>query len=428
MALNTGAIPAMIDSPTPTELTVSQLGSQGDGVAGTAAGPVYIPFALPGERVSVELNRERGRMVGLLEPSPQRIAPVCRHFGECGGCAMQHLEAGAYAEWKRQRVIGALATERIETEVETPRGFGLHSRRRATFTAVKAGGGLALGFRRASSHDIIDVEECPVLRPRLVAALPGLRALLARMLPLGEARVLLTEADNGLDVLVEAGAEGKRRKTMTPFTPAHAAAAEALGVIRLITDGNIVFSVAHPQITFAGVPVNLPPGAFLQAVAEAESTMTALAVEAIGKARAAADLFCGLGAFTFALAKKAAVTAVESEPEMLAALEEGARRAQGVKPIRPLRRDLMREPLSPPELAAFGAVLFDPPRAGAIAQAKALARSKVPVVVAVSCNPGTFARDARALIDGGYALKRVVPVDQFAFSPHVELLAVFRRT
>ncbi|MEJ2118876.1 MAG: class I SAM-dependent RNA methyltransferase, partial [Alphaproteobacteria bacterium] len=357
--------------------------------------------------------------------------PVCRHFGECGGCSLQHMELRSYHAWKRQRVEDALAAEHIAIaggdEVAPLRTFPLGTRRRATLAASKTGSALQLGFRRAASHDIVPLAECPVLAPRIVAALPGLGELLARLLPQGETRVSLTAADNGLDVALEPASP---RAKFAKLTSTMGAAAETLGVVRITgAEGGLIFSATQPQVTLAGVAVDLPPGAFLQAVAEAEEAMAELAAEAIGKTRTAADLFCGLGTFTFALARRASVTAVENDPASLTALEAAARRTQGLKPIKTLRRDLLREPLSPVELAAFGAVLFDPPRAGALAQAKMLAqaRSKVPVVVAVSCNPATFARDARALIDGGYTLQRVTPVDQFVFSPHVEVVAAFTR-
>lgn len=406
------------------ELIIARLGAQGDGVADTPEGPIYVPFTLPGERVVADIESGRRQLVEVLEPSPLRQAPLCKHFGACGGCALQHLGVEAYREWKRQRVVETLAQERIEAEVEPVLNAGtdVGVRRRAALSAVKAGGKLTLGFRRAHSHDLIDIEECPVLLPRLAASLPALRELLARLLPAGEARILLTAADNGLDVVIESDA-GK----LSQFTPALAGLVDALGIIRIAHGGDLVFSAAQPKITLAGVPVDLPPGAFLQASAEAENAIATLAVTAIGKARSVADLFCGAGTFTFALARKAAVTAVESDRTLLAALENAARRASGLRPVKTLRRDLMREPLSPLELNAFDAVLFDPPRAGAYAQAKTLAASRVPKVVAVSCNPATFARDARVLLDGGFSLERVVPADQFVFSAHVELVAVFAR-
>jgi 23S rRNA (uracil1939-C5)-methyltransferase len=233
----------------------------------------------------------------------------------------------------------------------------------------------------------------------------------------------VTACDNGLDVTIDAARAGLRR-----MTPAIGQAAEASGIIRITLADDPVFSAAAPKVTIAGAAIELPPGAFLQASAEAEAAMAAIAAETVGKARKIADLYSGLGAFSFALARKAAVTAVELDRRLLAALAAGARSTQGLKPIRVLARDLAREPLSPTELNGFDAVLFDPPRAGAPAQARALAKSRVKTIVAVSCNPASFAKDARALIDGGYALERLVPVDQFVYSAHIEVVAAFSRS
>jgi 23S rRNA (uracil1939-C5)-methyltransferase len=406
------------------ELTVAHLGNQGDGIAETESGAVYLPFTLPGERIIAEVEGSRGRLVSVEEAAPERIAPICRHFGECGGCALQHLDRQPYLDWKRQRVIAALSMEGIDAPVEPVLAVGAHTRRRATFSALRVKGApLLLGFRKAQSHDLIDIGECPVLLPASETSLLGVRRLLDDLLPAGEARILVTACDNGLDLNIETAPNPLR-----PLTPAIAHAAEALGIVRITLGEDPVLTTATPWVTCGDVPVDLPPRAFLQASADAEAAMAAIAVEALGKARKVADLFCGLGAFSFALARKAAVTAIEIDRRLIAALELAARHAQGLKPIRTLVRDLMREPLSPPELKDFDAVLFDPPRAGAIAQAKTLAKAEVPVVIAVSCNPASFAKDARALIDGGYSLGRVVPVDQFTYSSHVELVAVFERT
>ncbi len=404
------------------ELTIDRLGAQGDGIAETPDGPVYVPFALPGERVAAELEKGRGAALELLTRSPERVAPICGHFGVCGGCALQHLERGAYMEWKRQRVVEALRLEGIDTAVEPVRFFGPHSRRRAAFSAVKMGGALTFGYRWAHSHEIVGLRECPVLAPGFEAALPALRGVADALLPSGEARIVVTACDNGLDVDIEPRA-GKLR----PFTPALGALTEAAGIVRLTAGGEPLFSIAAPVVGLAGVAVELPPGAFLQASGEAEAAMADIAMQALGKARTVADLFCGLGTFSFAMARRASVTAVENDRSLLGALDAASRRAQGLKPIRPLARDLMREPLSATELNAFDAVLFDPPRAGALAQAGTLAKSRVPQLIAMSCNPASFARDARALIGGGYRLERVVPIDQFVFSAHVELVAVFTR-
>jgi 23S rRNA (uracil1939-C5)-methyltransferase len=404
------------------EAEIARLGSQGDGIVETGAGPVYIPFTLPGERVAAEVEGERGALLDVLQPSPDRIAPICRHFGACGGCALQHLEATRYREWKRQRVVDALAQQRIDAEVAPILAFPPHTRRRAAFTASRSGRDMLFGFRRALSHEVIDIAESPIMAPPIENALPALRSLCAALIPQGEARVLVTACDNGLDVLIEA--EGKHRPVLST---AIAGVVQEAGIIRVAFGRDMLVSTAPARVTLSGVAVELPPGAFLQAVPQAEQAMAQLVVAAVGKARKVADLFCGLGTFTFALAAKAAVTAVEADAALLAALAAGARHASGLKPITPLRRDLMREPLSWQELKVFDAVVFDPPRAGSIAQAQALAKSKVARVVAVSCNPATFARDARVLIDGGYRLTRVTPIDQFVFSPHVEVVATFIR-
>jgi 23S rRNA (uracil1939-C5)-methyltransferase len=404
------------------ELSVSRLGAQGDGIAETGEGPVFVPFTLPGERVVADVEKGRGRLFDLLLRSPQRAEPICRHFGVCGGCALQHLEQNTYLEWKRQRLADALRIERIDAPVEPVRVFGPHTRRRAAFAAIKSASGLAFGYRRAQSHDIVDLHECPLLLPGFEAALPALRKLIDTLLRPGEARITVTACDNGLDVDIEAVA-GKLR----PFTSAHGKEAEAAGIIRLTAGGDPLFSIAAPRVSLAGVPVEPPPGAFLQASSAAEIAMAGIAMEALGKARKVADLFCGLGTFSFAMARRASVTAAENDRTLLLALDAASRRVQGIKPIKTLARDLMREPLSTAELHAFDAVLFDPPRAGALAQASALAKSRVPKVIAISCNPASFARDARTLIDGGYMLQRIVPIDQFVFSAHVELVAIFTR-
>jgi 23S rRNA (uracil1939-C5)-methyltransferase len=404
------------------ELTIDRLGSRGDGIANAEAGPVYVPFALPGERVAAEMEGERGRILEILQPSPDRRDPLCSHFGQCGGCAVQHLEWQHYLDWKRARIIEALSLEGIAFEPEPIRAFGAHTRRRAVFAAVKNGGTVTLGFRRALSRDLIELSECPVLLPRMEAAIPALRDCLAEILPPGEARIQVTACDNGFDINIDCGAARVR-----PITTTLGRAAEKLCILRITERDEPLMTIDTPKITIGGVEADLPPQAFLQASTEAEGAMAEIAIEAVGKAKKIADLYCGLGAFTFALGRKARVTAVEIDKTLLSALSVAAGRAKGRKPINTIVRNLAVEPLAPMELATYDAVLFDPPRAGALAQAKALAKSRVPIVVAVSCNPVSFVKDARALIDGGYTLKRLVPVDQFVFSSHVELVAVFTK-
>ncbi len=406
------------------EVTIDRLGAQGDGVAEGPDGAVFVPFALPGERVRVEPDAD-GRHADLLEvlaASPERVAPVCPHFGECGGCALQHLEPGAYLAWKRDLVVHALKSRGLEAEVEPVRPVPLGSRRRATLTLGRNRDGIVLGYRRARSHDLIDIEVCPILSPDIVTRLPKLKSALGPLLgSKREARIGITETATGLDVVVD----GVRPKQSALAGLARQTA--GLGAARVTVAGDSLLPGAPPSVRFGPAAVRLPPGAFLQASAEAEAVMTELVLEGAGQPKRLADLFAGLGTFTFALAAAAKVDAFETDDAALAALEEAVRHTPKLKPVRCVPRDLFRNPLGPKELDRYDAVVFDPPRAGAAEQAEQLAKSKVKRLVAVSCNPGTLARDLRILVDGGYRITRVVPVDQFLFSAHVEVVAHLER-
>jgi len=405
------------------EMEIARLGAQGDGIAEGPDGPLFVPFTLPGERARVVVS-EDGKHAALLEvldPSPERIDPVCPHFGTCGGCALQHFEEGAYLAWKRELVVQALRSRGLDAEVEDVRPVSLGSRRRATFSLGRDGQGVVLGYRRARSHDLIDIEMCPILSPGIVARLPKLKAALAPLLGgKREARVGVTETETGLDIVVE----GVRPKESALVRLAGEAG--ALGVAR-ITVGGEGLMLAPPTVRFGPAQVKLAPGAFLQASPQAEAVMTALVTDAVAGAKRIADLFAGLGTFTFGLAQTSAVDAYETDEAALGALVEAARHTPKLKPVRALARDLFRSPLGGKDLDRYDAVVFDPPRAGAAAQSELLAKSKVKRLVAVSCNPGTLARDLRLLVDGGYRLTRVVPVDQFLFSSHVEVVAHLTR-
>ncbi len=282
--------------------------------------------------------------------------------------------------------------------------------------------GPLLGYHRARSHELIDIAVCPVLSPRIVARLPKFKQAFALLLGgKREAKVGITETDSGLDIVVE----GVR--PVPAATAAFVGQARALGVARLTVDGESIAMEGDPEVDLSGAKVRLPPGAFLQASRESESALVELVRDGVGAAKRVADLFAGLGTFTFALARAAAVDAFEADEAALSALAEAARRTPKLKPVRSFARDLFRAPLSPKELQAYDAVVFDPPRAGASAQAKELAASRVSKLVAVSCNPGTLARDLRILVDGGYRITRIVPVDQFLFSPHIEAVAHLER-
>lgn len=406
------------------EVEIARLGARGDGVAEGADGPIYVPFALPGERarIAVEPGGDRAELLAVLRPSPDRIEPVCRHFGICGGCAVQHLGQAAYLDWKRAKVVAALRSRGLDSEVEPVRTVPLGGRRRASLALARGKDGPTLGYRRARSHQLIDIAVCPVLSPGIVARLANLKAALVRLLGgEREARVSVTETLSGLDIVLDG------TKPAPAALAAFAGGAAPLGVARLTCDGESIGPVAAPEIDLAGVSVRLPPGAFLQASGEAEAVMAGLVRDGVGDAKRIADLFAGLGTFTFALARQAAVDAFEQDEAALHALAEASRRTPGLKPVRTFARDLFRAPLGVKELNGYEALVFDPPRAGAAAQATMLAKSKVPRLVAVSCNPGTLARDLRILADGGYRIARVAPVDQFLFSPHVEVVAELER-
>jgi 23S rRNA (uracil1939-C5)-methyltransferase len=379
---------------------------------------------LPGERVRAEME-EDGKHAALLEVlarSPDRRDPICPHFGVCGGCALQHLEEGAYLVWKRDLVVQALRSRGLDSEVEPVRPVPLGSRRRATLALGRTQDGLALGYRRARSHDLIDIAVCPILSPAIVARLPNLKAALGPLLGgRREARVGITETETGLDIVVD----GVRPQEAA--LAKLASEAVRLGIARVTVGDESLIPCAPPAVRFGPAEVRLPPGAFLQASGHAEQVMVALVRDGVGRAKRIADLFAGLGTFSLALAGGAAVDAFEADEAALAALTEAARHTPKLKPVRALPRDLFRAPLGQAELATYDAVVLDPPRAGAAAQAEQLAKSKVKTLVAVSCNPGTLARDLRLLVDGGYRITRVVPVDQFLFSAHVEVVAHLTR-
>lgn len=410
-------------------LTIDALGAQGEGVADRDGHKIFVPYTLPGEQVDAEVDGERGKLVRITAASPDRIAPVCQHFGICGGCSLQHVATEVYHAFKRDQVINALKSRGFGNDIEVapliPVAAG--SRRRAALAATRVGQDVRLGYHIARSHTILAIEECPLLRPAIVAALPSLRALMALLLSRrGTAEVHVTETGNGLDVAITGGSAEigtNRRASLGHWI------AGIPKVVRLTVDGEQIGARSAVVVDCSGHAVALPPASFLQAVPEAEAQMIRLlrtAVAATKPKDRIADLFAGLGAFTLALAARNEVVAVEWDKASVAALSKAARQP-GLRKIEVLRRDLFREPMSARELEPFAAVVFDPPRAGAQAQAAVLAASNVRTVVAVSCNPATFARDARLLVDGGYCLKRVMPIDQFLYSAHVELVAEFHR-
>lgn len=404
------------------ELLITRVGAQGDGVADGQGASVFVPFTLAGERVVADVDGERGRLVRILEPSAERVDPVCRYFGTCGGCSVQHMSSAAYRAWKRDLVVSAFAARGLDVDVDDVLEPG-GKRRRAVFSVERNDNGVAIGFYEAASHTLIAIEECPVLEPMIVAALPALSSLIAPLVSKRGARLTVTLTKSGLDVLLD----GIERRLTPDVRGRLALGASALRLARLAVGNDIVVETLPPFFAFGDADVVLPPGGFVQAVAQAEDAMVRRIGSAVGKVKAVADLFCGLGAFTFPLVARAKVLAFDGNQAAIEALNAAAKKATGLKPITARVRDLFREPLSPLELNEHDAIVFDPPRAGAEAQAQRLAKSKVKTVVAVSCNPATLARDARHLVDGGYKIESVTPVDQFVYSAHIEVVAVFRR-
>lgn len=349
---------------------------------------------------------------------------LCPHFGACGGCAHQDRTSADYLALKRSLVSDALARHGFGgVEILPLVSVPARSRRRASLQAVSQDGGIRIGFSARASHDIVDMQTCLVLRPKLVAAIAALRPVLSALLKDGEgAGVHLTETASGLDLALEL-----KRALKPPQIAMLARWAEEAGIARITAGGQIAALLAPPAVRLADVDVLLPPKTFLQPTREGEAVLQRLVREGAGKAKRVADLFSGCGTFALALAPAAQVHCVESDAAALAALAEGVRHAQGLKPVATERRDLVKLPLTPPELKPYDAVVLDPPRAGALEQVRMLAASAVKRVVYVSCNPQTFARDARVLGDAGFAMGAVTPVDQFLWSDHVELAATFTR-
>jgi len=413
------------NAPALQTLRIEAIGAQGDGLA---AGPVYAPLTLPGELVSASLAGERAELVDIIEPSPDRVAAPCRHFGDCGGCALQHWASAPYLAWKAEQVRQALGRERIETEIApvfaTPPGV----RRRMALHARRDGGQVRVGLKARRSWRLVEITSCVIAEPKLVAALPALKALAEPFLqhPRSAPSLHVTWTASGLDVDVT-GVE-RRSGGLSADARAKAARVAAAGDIARVTlAGELIYQSRAPLVRIGPATVALPAGGFLQASVEAEAAMGQMVTDAVAGAARVADLFCGVGTFTFRLAQTAAVQAADASAPAVRALLQAIGSAPGLKAITAEARDLARRPLLAMEMKKLDAVVFDPPRAGAAEQAREIAASKVPLAVGVSCNAASFARDARILADAGFVLSKVHPIDQFLWSPHVELVGVFRR-
>jgi 23S rRNA (uracil1939-C5)-methyltransferase len=409
-------------------LVIDRLAHRGDGVADTPAGPLFVPYTLPGETVDVEHvpgHPDRRHLLRVETASAERIDAFCPHFGVCGGCAIQHWIPERYREWKRGLLVTALEQAGLDAPVGELIDAHGEGRRRATLHARGSGTRdiLEVGFAALRAHHVVAIDRCPVLAPSLDRAIPAAWAIAEALGPQSKPLdIQATATDAGIDVDVRGSG---------PLNPARmtelARVAGVHRLARLTRHGELIAQRATPTVTMGRARVTLPPGAFLQATAAGEQALVRLVEGHADDAKTVADLFCGVGPFALRLAERARVAAFDADAAAIAALKQAANTTQGLKPIDAETRDLFRRPLAPQELKRLDAVVFDPPRQGAEAQSRELAKSKVPVIVAVSCNPATFARDARILVDGGYRLRSATPVDQFRHSAHVEIVALLER-
>ena len=403
--------------------TIDRLGRRGDGVAVGAAGRALAPLVLPGEVIEGEAVEGRIAAPRILTPSADRVRPVCGHYRACGGCSLMHASEGFTAAWKQQVVETALAAQGIAARVGAAHVSPPRSRRRAVFSGRRTKKGALVGFHARASDVIVDLVDCPVIRPEIQAALPLLRQIVVTGASRdAELSLVVIHGPAGLDVAVTGG------KPMEPaLFQALAGLADEGDLARLDWDGQSITRRA-PALPLGRALVVPPPAAFLQATAEGEAALLAAVKQALGPQKRVVDLFSGVGTFALPLAESMEVHAVEGDAAMTRALDLAARNTPNLHRISTETRDLFRRPLEPDELNAFTAAVIDPPRAGAEAQTDRLAASRIPVIAAVSCNPVTFARDAKALSAAGYRLDWVQVVDQFRWSTHVELVARFSRT
>ena len=402
-------------------LTIDRVGHLGDGIAQGPDGPLYAPQMLPGEVITGNILGDQFTGIRIVTPSVHRVRPPCIHARTCGGCMMQHASDAFVADWKQGIVQAALQAQGISTLFRPLVTSPPNSRRRATLAARRTKGGGLLGFHARGSDTLVAIPGCQLLHPDLIASFPALEALVkAGGTRTVEMQLTVTRSLSGTDVMVTGGkpADAAMQMDLARLIEAH-------GLARLTWNGEIVALRTMPMQRFGRSLVALPPGAFLQATAEGEAALLQAIALAIGSARKVVDLFAGVGTFTLPLAERAEVLAVEGEAQMMAAVDKAARGTDGLRRVTVQTRDLFRRPLEADEFKGYDAVVIDPPRAGAEAQMRTLAQSKVPVIAAVSCNPATFARDARILMNAGYKLDWVQVVDQFRWSPHVELAARF---
>jgi len=399
---------------------IRRLGHLGDGIAD---GPVFAPLTLPGEEIEGDVADGKIAQPRIIKPSDDRVRPPCRHFKSCGGCALQHASDDFVANWKQKVVETALASQGLQAEFRPIETSPTHSRRRAVLAGRRTKKGVLIGFHGRQSATLVEVPDCTLLHPDLMAIVPKMAELVTVAASRkGEVGLHMTLSAAGIDLAVRNAKEmqGAEFAALARF-------AEALDLARLSWNGELVVTRRAPIQRFGAAQVVPPPGVFLQATADGHAALIDAVTEIVGRAARVVDLFAGCGTFALPLAQGAEVHAVESEAQMLEALDEGWRKAVGLKRVSTEARDLFRRPLMPDELKRYDVAVIDPPRAGGEAQFKEIAKSRLPVIASVSCNPVTFARDSKLLVDAGFNLDWVQVVDQFRWSPHIEMVAKFSR-
>ena len=407
------------------EVKIDHVGARGDGIAKTENGSVFVPFALAGETVSVDLDKSRGTITEIKSKSPERIDPVCAHFQKCGGCVAQHMSDNAYQNWKLNNAQQALDKGGIKHRIDQFLPCTIGERRRVVLTAHRTNEETQLGYLQAGSHDLIAITECAVAHPTIVQNFDLFRDVAQIVTPkykTSQLTILLCE--NGFDIAIDADFSLKDAKI-------HAVSQKATStnvIKRLAFNGEVLVEIEPPVLTFGETIIQVPSGNFVQASKRAELEMVGLVTKHLKPCKKVVDLFSGSGTFTFPLAHKSAVHAVETSGPALNSIDRGFRSRQGLKPISTERRDLFRSPFVREDLKPYQGVLFDPPRAGAEAQSKQLARAfNIKKVAAVSCNPVSLARDLELLTKGGFKIKSITAIDQFLWSTHIEMVALLER-
>lgn len=404
------------------KISIRDVGALGDGVGSHEGQAAFVPYTLAGETITAEGEGPHFSVVSIETSSPERIDPVCSHFGTCGGCAVQHWKQEPYLAWKRDLVANALAAAQVSAEVDACIGCGPSTRRRATFTAQRTDDGLVFGFYERQGEALVSLDQCAVLHPEIEKQFEALSKLCPVLMRGRETvQVLVTLCDNGLDLsfsLEQMPSEAMEADFVRAFS--------RTSFLRASVNGSILVEKEKPIVRFDDAAVPLAPGTFLQSVPEIEARMAKQVLQHLRKAKRIVDLFSGSGTFSLRLARKSRVHAVENDDDALNALSLGAS-TSGLKPVTTEERDLYEAALTTKELGRFDGLCLDPPRAGAAEQITQISKSEIDKIAYVSCNPISLARDLRILVNSGYKIDRVTPYDQFLWSPHVETVALLSR-